>query len=135
VSRDEKSWYESALVITHLFQQMFVDTLVNDTIAFTDRLNCGQRQSLEIAHDDTYSQNVLPIKFGSYLFTQTYDVIDQIAIHADLPWDDKKKERAKEVIKQRLSWKGKSTYNLDQFGLTKESIAERLGTVCKEVAK
>lgn len=131
VSRDEKSWYESALVITHLFQQMFVDANVNDTIAFTDTLNCGQRRALEIAHNG--SHNVLSIEFGSYLFTQTYHVVDQIAAHADLAWGEENKARARDVIARRLSWKGKSVYNLEEFGLTKEGIAKRLDTVCEEI--
>ncbi len=130
VSRDEETWYPSALVMTQLFQYMSVDARVEDTIAFTDKLLCEQRKSLEIAHNGSY--NVLPIKFGSYLFTQTFDVVERIAKYADLSWDEETQERARQVIAKRLSWKKeKVLYKLDDFGMTQDSIAERLGSICE----
>mmetsp|Transcript_14279 Transcript_14279/g.22022 ORF Transcript_14279/g.22022 Transcript_14279/m.22022 type:complete len:475 (+) Transcript_14279:79-1503(+) len=128
VSREEESWYPSALIMTQLFQQMFVHPRVNETIEFNDILNCGQRRSLQrIKNNSTYGDNVLHIKFGSYLFTQTIEVVQQIAQKANLPWDDATQMQAKQVIAKRLSWKkGKAVYNLQQFGLTKEIIHEKL---------
>ena len=129
VSRDEASWYPSSLIMTQLFQYMAVDAQVEDSIAFTDRLLCGQRNALEIAHNGSY--DVLPVQFGSYLFTQTFDVVEKVAKHSDLPWDEETQAKAKEVIAKRLSWKkGKVAYNVEDFGLTTEAIAERVKTIC-----
>merc|ERR1712045_432858 len=81
VSRDEESWYPSQLVITQLNYYMFVDAQVEDSISFTDRLLCGQRNALKVALNGTYE--VLPVKFGSYLFKQTIDVVEKVVKHAD----------------------------------------------------
>eukprot|EP00797_Seminavis_robusta_P008304 Sro1585_g284110.1 Sulfotransferase domain (236) ;mRNA; r:14316-15023 len=133
VSRDEESWYPSSLIMTHLFRQMFVHPRVEDTIAFADRLLCGQRQALQVAHN-LPNNTILPVQFGKYLFTQTMDVVEQIAIHADLPWDDDAKTRAQQVIQKRLSWKKeKAFYKLEDFGLSKELVAERVATICDKL--
>ena len=128
VSRDEKSWYPSSLVMTQLSQYMFVDAQVEDTIAFTDRLLCGQRRSLEVAHNGSY--DLLPVRFGSYLFEQTFEVVERIANHANLTWDQDTQARANDVITKRLAWKNKAYYKIDEFGLSRAAISERLKTVC-----
>ena len=128
VSRDEASWYPSQLVMAQLWRYMYVDAEVQDAIAFTDRLLCTQRESLEVAHNGTFE--VLPVEFGSYLFTQTRDVVERIAKHADLTWDEATQARAADVIAKRLAWKKKAYYRTDEFGLSRSAISERLGTVC-----
>ena len=128
VSRDEASWYPSQLVMSQLWRYMYVDAEVQDAIAFTDRLLCAQRESLEVAHNGTFE--VLPVEFGSYLFTQTRDVVERIAKHADLTWDEATQARAADVIAKRLAWKKKAYYRTDSFGLSRSAISERLGTVC-----
>lgn len=129
VSRDEASWYPSALIMTQLFQHMFVDSKVEDTIAFNDRLLCGQRQALQVSQKRKYK--ALSVEFGSYLFTQTIDVVEKIAKHANLSWDKNIQEKAEEVINKRLGWKtGKAAYDIEKFGLTNESIAERISHIC-----
>ena len=138
VSRDEASWYPSSLIMTQLFQQMTVDAKVEDSIAFTDKLLCEQRKSLEIAHSSSAfeSDQVIAIKFGKYLFSQTFDVVKKIAKFADLSWDEGMQARAREVIKKRLSWKKeKVLYDLEDFfgvsNMTEQDtlIAERLSSI------
>ena len=99
-----------------------------DTIAFTDRLLCGQRRSLEVAHNGSY--DLLPVRFGSYLFEQTFEVVERIANHANLTWDQDTQARANDVITKRLAWKNKAYYKIDEFGLSRAAISERLKTVC-----
>ena len=69
------------------------------------------------------SSHVLP-------FTQTRDVVERIAKHADLTWDEATQARAADVIAKRLAWKKKAYYRTDEFGLSRTAISERLGTVC-----
>ena len=54
-----------------------------ESSTLTDRLLCAQRQSLEVAHNGTFE--VPSVEFGSYLFTQTRDVVERIAKHAEAP--------------------------------------------------
>ena len=81
-----------------------------------------------MAHNGTFE--VLSVEFGSYLFTQTRDVVERIAKHADLTWDEATQARAADVIAKRLAWKKKAYYRTDSFGLSRTAISERLGTVC-----
>jgi hypothetical protein len=128
VFRDEHPCYVSGLVLTHQWQRLFVTPKVEETTQFMDILICNERKALEVAHNGTY--NVLKVDFAG-MFTNTFDIVSRFAIHAELPWDAQKQQHAKDVIAQRLSWKKtKAKYELEDFGLSDEKIANRLLRVC-----
>lgn len=129
LDREELPMYKSGLIITHQIRHMLVEPNIDDTLYFMDILICAERKARDLALDKF---DVLHFKF-SHLFNQTYDYVEQFAKFAQLPWDDKRRTIAKEVIHERLSWKKhKIEYKIDEFGVTDDGILQRLSN-CEDV--
>jgi len=128
IHRDEVSVYKSLLMLFHTTRSItFSDVDVEKTKSATDLQVCGQRRGL--AAVPNLGLNSLALNFHDVI-QKPIETLEKVVEFAGLEWNATSRARTEAAVQvaaaRKKSMGGKITYDIKAFGLTDESIRERL---------